>query len=400
MMSNGPPLARPDGTVDEARWLFPQERAPPPHDEGCKQNGFGDPAPHTSNGSPPTPSPPSKSSPPSSASTSFPTLVTMGGIAPADACPPPAILTDWCFYTSPEGLDGTFMVNLLSGERLWQPPASDDWDYDWNIEPILNPEGTWYRVPGSHRWVQFDVITNWIHLPTGYHWYLVEDTAQPISARPSLPHQIELILAKLTLRRMILIKRGGVATPVESGRSLSPTLPHPMSYVGALLSTIGGDCQPSSLHQTARQRKRPCRRPGRRNVPWAPNPADEAIPSHPLPMMGGTSTPTTTHTKSACANDRDPCLPMSLASPPPMTLSSPTLQPFSIEGGTSTNSGGGFNDSFRNNGVILPPRKCPRQKYRPCHVCRHHSSRAPNSQESRHGRRHRPRATNISPEAA
>ena len=184
------------------------------------------------------------------------------------------------------------MVNLLSGERFWQPPASDG-DYGWNSEPIPNPEGTWYRVPGSHQWVQFDVITSWIHLPTGYH---------SISARLLLPHQIELIHAKLTLRRMILIKRGGVATPVESGRSLSPTLPHPMSYVGAILSTIGGGCQPSSqvlqsttanesaaiaLHQTARRRKRPRRRPGRRNVPRAPNPADEAIPSHPLPTMGG-----------------------------------------------------------------------------------------------------------------
>ena len=131
----------------------------------------------------------------------------MGGIAPADACPPPAILTDWRFYTSPEGLDGSFMVNLRSGERLWRPPDSD-WDYEWDIESIPNPEGTWYRVPGSRRWVQFDVITSWIHLPTGYHWYLVEDTARPISARPSLPHQIELILAKLTLRRMILTKKG------------------------------------------------------------------------------------------------------------------------------------------------------------------------------------------------
>jgi len=214
-MSNGPPPARPDGTVNDARWLFPQERAPPPREEGCKQNGFGDPAPQVSNGSPPTPSPPSKSSPPSSASTSFPTLVTMGGIAPADACLPLAILTDWRFYTSPEGLDGSFMVNLCSSKRLWQPPASD-WDYaSWDITPIPNPEGTWYRVPGSRQWVQFDVITSWIHLPTGYNWYLVEDTARPISACPSLPHQIELILAKLTLRRMILPKRGGVAMPVS-----------------------------------------------------------------------------------------------------------------------------------------------------------------------------------------
>jgi hypothetical protein len=148
-MSNGTPPARPDDAIT-TRWLFPQERAPsPPRDEGCKQNGFGDPAPQLSNGSPPTPSPPSKSSTPSSASTSFPTLVTMGGIAPAGACPPPAILTDWRSYTSPEGLDGTFMVNLLSGERLWQPPASD-WDSEWDIEYSRNPEGAWYRVPGSH----------------------------------------------------------------------------------------------------------------------------------------------------------------------------------------------------------------------------------------------------------
>ena len=145
----------------------------------------------------------------------------MGGIAPADACPPPAILTDWRFYTSPEGLDGTFMVNLRSGERLWQPPASD-LGYDWNIEPIPNPEGTWYRVPGSRRWVQLDEITSWIQ---GYHWYLVEDTARPISARPSLPHQIEFILAKLTLRRMTYNKGGSVATPDKSGRYLSPDPP-------------------------------------------------------------------------------------------------------------------------------------------------------------------------------
>jgi hypothetical protein len=138
------------------------------------------------------------------------------------------------------------MINLCSGEQLWQPPASD-WDVlEWDIAYSPNPEGTWYRVPGSRQWVHLDYVTSWIHLPTKYTWYLVEDTARPLCARPSLPHQIELILTKFTLRRMILPKWGGVATPVESGRSLSPTLPHPMSYVGAILSTIGGDCQPSS----------------------------------------------------------------------------------------------------------------------------------------------------------
>ena len=178
--------------------------------------------------------------------TSFPTLVTMGGIAPADACPPSATLAEWRLYTSHKGLDGSFLVNLCSGERLWQPPASD-WNYEWDIEPTLNPEGTWYGVPGSRRWVQFVIITSWIHRPTAHRWYLVEDTAQPIAcACPPLPHQIEFILAKLTLRWMTHIKRGSVAKPVESGRYLSSTPPHPMSYVGAILSPMGGDCVPLS----------------------------------------------------------------------------------------------------------------------------------------------------------
>jgi hypothetical protein len=343
MMSNGTPPARPDDAIN-TRWLFPQERAPsPPRDEGCKHNGFGDPALlpsngspppspptitrapppplegclqrgtngdpalYTSNGSPPTPSPPSTSSrPPSNVSTSFPTLVTMGGIAPVDACPPPAVLTEWRCYACHDSLGGSNMVNLRSGEQLWQPPASD-WDVlEWDIAYSPNPEGTWYRVPGSRQWVHLDYITNWIHLPTKYTWYLVEDKACPTCARPSLPHQVELILAKFTLRRMIHTTRGVDATPVASGRYLSPDPPHPMSYVGALLSPREGDCEPSStvlqsppatdsaaivLHQMARQRKRPRRRPGRRNRPRAPSPPDEAIPSHPLPTMGGTSTP-------------------------------------------------------------------------------------------------------------
>ena len=56
-MSNGPPPARPDDAIN-ARWLFPQERAPsPPCNEGCKHNGLGNPALLSSNGSKPTPSP-------------------------------------------------------------------------------------------------------------------------------------------------------------------------------------------------------------------------------------------------------------------------------------------------------------------------------------------------------
>ncbi len=126
--------------------------------------------------------------------------------------------------------------------------------------------------------------------------------------------------------------------------SLSPTRPCPMSYVGAVLSTIGGDYQPSlqvlqattahesaavTLHRMACQHKQPCRRPGRCNVPWAPNPPDEATPSHPQPTMGGTSPPTLSDLMSAGADNQAPCLHLS-----------PSLQPFTIEGATSTYSGG------------------------------------------------------------
>ena len=58
MSSNGPPPAPHVVAVDEnARWLFPLERAPPPPLEGCLQHGNGDPALHVSKGSPSDPSP-------------------------------------------------------------------------------------------------------------------------------------------------------------------------------------------------------------------------------------------------------------------------------------------------------------------------------------------------------
>ena len=85
-----------------------------------------------------------------------------------------------------------------------------------------------------------------------------------------------------------------------------------------------------TLHWTACRHKRPRCRPGRRNVPRAPNPLDEAIPSHPLPMTGRTSMPTTTHHTSARANDRDHRSNMSSPSLLPMTLPSPSHQPFTI----------------------------------------------------------------------
>ncbi len=96
-------------------------------------------------------------------------------------------------------------------------------------------------------------------------------------------------------------------SPTTTTPSSHPSHTHPTSYLGAVLSPKGGDCQlllqvlqattahesaAVTLHRTAHQHKWPCCRPGRRNVPRAPNPPDEAIPSHPQPTMRGTSMPT------------------------------------------------------------------------------------------------------------
>jgi len=171
---------------------------------------------------------------------------------------------------------------------------------------------------------------------------------------------------------------GGTSTPTTTLMSARANDRAPRSHqpsLQVLQATTAHESAAVTLHRTACRHKRPRCRPGRRNVPQAPNPPDEATPSHPQPTMGGTSPPTLSDLTSARANDRDP-----------RSHLSPSLQPFTIEGATSTYSRGGFNDSFHDNGVILPLRKCPRRKYRPRRVCRRHSPRAPNSQESRRGR--------------
>jgi hypothetical protein len=98
-------------------------------------------------------------------------------------------------------------------------------------------------------------------------------------------------------------------SPTTTTPSSPPSHTHPTSYLGAVLSPKEGDCKPSShvlqvttaqesaaimLHRTACRCNRPCRRHGCRNIPRVTNHYDEAIPSHPQPMMGGNSRPTTT----------------------------------------------------------------------------------------------------------
>ena len=184
MMSNGPPPARPDGTVDDARWLFPQERAPPPRDEGCKQHGFGDPALLPSNGSPPTPSPPSSRPHPHARQLLSPPSSRWGGSRPLMLArhrlfsPSGAVMlamtastaATWSIFAVANSCGshrlriGTSsgILNVLPIPRVLGTVSLDPADgFTWIIEPIgsisqLSTLGTWLRtrlvrlVPARH----------------------------------------------------------------------------------------------------------------------------------------------------------------------------------------------------------------------------------------------------------
>ena len=353
MMSNGPP-ARPDGTVDDARWLFPQERAPPPR------------IPQTTN----------------SPSSSF-------GFSHSE----------WLGFSLSE--DHSAAIHY----------------FDWRI-PLVHIAVAEFKKrfeSAIYNQLPSSVVNRCYE-----EWQLALAFLRSSEDKRSC-HQAVLSLERDTvacdhLRQVHLTRSSAQVmtppSPTTTTTSSPPSLTHPTSYLGVVIPPTGGDFKLSShvpqattaqesaaimTHRTARRRKRPRRRPCRRNRPRAPNNLDEAIPSHPLPITGGTSMPTTTHLASARANDRDHRSNMSSPSLLPMTLPSPSHQPFTIEGGNSTYSGGGFNDSFRDNGAILPPRKCPRRKYRPRRVCRRHNPRAPNPLDHLLcGGRHRPRASNQS----
>jgi len=75
-----------------------------------------------------------------------------------------------------------------------------------------------------------------------------------------------------------------------------------MTYVGAVLSTMGGSTCVTSLIlapaaipllngqlQTVCQRAQTCCRTGCHHRPCKPSPPDEVLPSHPHPMLGGAS---------------------------------------------------------------------------------------------------------------
>ena len=176
--------------------------------------------------------------------------------------------------------------------------------------------------------------------------------------------------------------------------TLSPR--RPTSYVDAVLSTMGGGTEPSlplavspsalvpaaqPLHdvdgqlQTVRPRARPRRRTGRRNIPRAPSSFVEVAPTHPELLQGRLPTPTFI----TLAGATSPCCSVVSSTPPGWTTShTPSLQPFTFDEGAVPTSGGGNTHPFHARGLLLPPWKRTRRKYRPHRTCRRHQPRAPN----------------------
>jgi hypothetical protein len=205
------------------------------------------------------------------------------GIAPVPA-PPPGSITAW----RADMYQGKKLFNNINNDkRVERRPSTPEWSIRSFpcIDHTPDQAWTWYRLPGSRQWLAFNCYTVYLHKPMGRWWRLQEDSLDsslPPPVRPSIPHQSDFILAKLSLRRMTQIK-GGDVTSCISGRSLSPTHPTPPSAVGSVLSKMGGNCLPSLLiptatlaptlatvnipTKTAHQQQRPCRHTGCRHHP-------------------------------------------------------------------------------------------------------------------------------------
>jgi hypothetical protein len=183
------------------------------------------------------------------------------------------------------------------------------------------------------------------------------------------------------------------------------TPPRPMTYVGTVLSTMGGSTCVTSLAlaplaipspiingqlRTIHQRTRYRRRTGRCHRPRAPSPPDKVLPSHSHPTKEGLSMPTNPPSLLARATTRSGM--PSLA--PPLTASStPSLLPFTFGSEVCLSSEGVVAHPFCIGNP--PPQKRTQCKHQPCCACQCHGPWAPNPQEHLLcGRCHRPRTPN------
>jgi hypothetical protein len=200
------------------------------------------------------------------------------------------------------------------------------------------------------------------------------------------------------------------AVEPEPPALLSPSPRPTLSYLGAVLNTNGGghlsstSTSPTVAALTrlsvvegkplrVRHRARPRCRTGRCNCPRAPNPSDEATPSHPSSTLGGLSTPTQTKLAQATS----PCCSEVLSTTPYSTTPhTPSLFPSNFVGITVSSAGDNAHP-FQTCGPTPPPGKRTQRKLCPHCVCHPHGPQAPNQAGPLlRGQRHQPRAPNQS----
>ena len=374
MMSNGTPPARPDDAIiTRWPWLFPQERAPsPPRDEGCTQNGLGDPAPQSSNGSPPTPSPPSKSTSPSRSSTSPPRNtrleLRLASLAEDEAklrqikarsaendvklrqAEARLAASDVLLASTITNLVSTVaklrQINATSANtnarlaeddaKLRQARLAED-DAKLRQARLAERQARLAEDDAKLEALQARLgMAPSVHIPSTTTTWMSSPTAagsttlqiEEVCARQDA--HLEALMADFRSFADDLDQRqpsthASIASlddddDDEKDEAIHFVMsidddddvefeapPPPLPCTDTVFPFLGGECPLSTPNmlsafesatvppqKTARRLKRPRRRPCRRNRPRAPNPSDEATPSHPQPMMGGTSTPTTT----------------------------------------------------------------------------------------------------------
>jgi hypothetical protein len=218
---------------------------------------------------------------------------------------------------------------------------------------------------------------------------------------------LDAILAKIECNGITHEAQAPLTTTSPHPAAILSTPPCPMTYVGVVLSTMGGSTCVASLGlappaiplpiidgqlRILRQCAQTCCCTGCCHRPRLPSPPDKVLPSQLHPTLGGLPMPTKTLTTLAQATS--PCCSVVLSPPTFLTTSpTPSLLPFTFSSKVLLSSGGGTAHPFCVGNP--PPQKRTQRKHQPCHACQCHGLWAPNPQEHLLcGRRHWPRTPN------
>jgi hypothetical protein len=195
---------------------------------------------------------------------------------------------------------------------------------------------------------------------------------------------LNAILAKIECNDIAHEAQAPLTTTLPHPAAMLSTPPCPMTYVGTVLSTMGGSTRTTSLAlaplaipspivdgqlRTVRQRTQPCRCTGCRHHPCVPSPPDKVLPSCPHPTVEGLSMPTNPPNLLARATTCSGTL--SLA-PPSTSSSTPSLLPFTFGSKLCLSLEGVVAHPFCAGGLTPPPQKRTRCKHQPLCVCRRH----------------------------